>query len=66
MVGGEERKRREFLLASTFQLFRDFCVACASLQLDIAEYSIFMQRKGLGKNPKGVKYNKRQYLKLHC
>jgi len=25
-----------------------------------------MQRKELGKNPKGVKYNKRQYLKLHC
>lgn len=64
MVGGEERERREFLLASTFQLLRGFCVACASLQLDIAEYSTFMPRKGLGKNPKGVKYSKRQYLEL--
>jgi len=64
--GGEGRQRRGLLLASTSQLIRSFCVGCASLQLDIAKYSTSMQRKGLGKKPEGVKYNKRQYFEQHC
>lgn len=64
--GGGGRKWEEFLLASLFQLLRGFRVARAGLQWDVAGYRTFMQRKGLGRKPGGVKCNQRQYLERHC